>query len=617
MIPLPEISVNEIEVFFVEQKISEQHFLIIFMAFYQRVDGQLSAYAVWALITFIRNFGAESTSLPLAQLTKATGIQTKKLRVVLNELEQHGILKIDFPETGKRARVRHLQLNLAYISDDLIMSVYSLDNIIKRMSRKFPLLKFIELLFMKSAEIKISNLPKKTETDCNLDYRSYLVLLRLIYGADSFGIVVGCGIGEIERATGLNKQSIYRAIQQLKQFGFIRCQANGAIRNSFIQTESPIYALNLSHKFWGDAAIYGKFYILKYPQPHVFEVQKVASIFTMLNPKSDLLSNTKSEDSDVGLKVLNCKNYYLLHDPLCWMKPFILRSRDAVGYANYVLLQQQEIMKLYDHYVELKRLHPENPLSATFYLKPHENILKDEAVLGHLASIQHTKLSGMNNRLGLFQSLLEQWCCQIYSQNKSLFKMLKEASPVVIDDESFERLGCTDFLYPYSLQATQVKTIKEDMTLKNESDKIESMITFKLNAEQSRIHQFLMALMDLIAYNQIYFFQQCMRKHSDIDQKLSATKSSLGRVLVNATEIVTPFRILPRSFIQNTYSCCFVPDQHAEANRYFLSELAFQEPFQDGTRFDFPTQQITETSPTLAELKDYGLLHHHCLSLFE
>jgi len=250
MIPLPEMSVNEIEVFFVEQKISEQHFLIIFMAFYQRVDGQLSAYAVWALITFIRNFGAESTSLPLAQLTKATGIQTKKLRVVLNELEQHGILKIDFPETGKRARVRHLQLNLAYISDDLIMSVYSLDNIIKRMSRKFPLLKFIELLFMKSAEIKISNLPKKTETDCNLDYRSYLVLLRLIYGADSFGIVVGCGIGEIERATGLNKQSIYRAIQQLKQFGFIRCQANGAIRNSFIQTESPIYALNLSHKFW-------------------------------------------------------------------------------------------------------------------------------------------------------------------------------------------------------------------------------------------------------------------------------------------------------------------------------------------------------------------------------
>ncbi len=612
MIPLPEMSVNEVEVFFVEQKISEQHFLIIFMAFYQRVDGQLSAYAVWALITFIRNFGAESTSLPLAQLTKATGIQTKKLRVVLNELEQHGILKIDFPETGKRARVRHLQLNLAYISDDLIMSVYSLDNIIKRMSRKFPLLKFIELLFMKSAEIKISNLPKKTETDCNLDYRSYLVLLRLIYGADSFGIVVGCGIGEIERATGLNKQSIYRAIQQLKQFGFIRCQANGAIRNSFIQTESPIYALNLSHKFWGDAAIYGKFYILKYPQPHVFEVQKVASIFTMLNPKSDLLSNTKSEDSDVGLKVLNCKNYYLLHDPLCWMKPILYKKNN-----DFDVIQRAEVMKFFDHYLELKQLRPENPLSTTFNLKPHENILKDEAVLDHLASIQHTKLSGMNNRLGLFQSLLEQWCCQIYCQNKSLFKMLKEANPVVIDDESFERLGCTDFLYPYSLQATQIKTIKEDMTLKNESDKIESMITFKLNAEQSRIHQFLMALMDLIAYNQIYFFQQCMRKHSDIDQKLSATKSSLGRALVNATEIVTPFRILPRSFIQNTYSCCFVPDQHAEANRYVLSELAFQEPFQDGARFDFPTQQITDISPTLAELKNYGLLHQHCLSLFE
>lgn len=591
---------------------SEQRFLALFMAFYQRVEGQISAYAFWALITFIRNFGVGSTSLPLGELSKVIGIQVKKLRGVLNELEQQEILKIDFPETGKRSRVRHLQLNLTYIRLDSATSIEWLENSNKRMVRLIPLLKLIQTLLIKSDGISINNLPKKIEIDCYLDYRSYLVLLRLLYGADSFGIVIGCGIGEIERATGLSKQSIYRAIQQLKKNGFIRCQADGAIRNSFIQTKFPIYALNLSHRFWGDAAIFGKFYILKYPQPHVFEVQKVASIFTVLDQKSDLLLNDGKDNSKTGLEVLKYKNNYLLHDPLCWMKPILYKKNN-----DFDVIQRAEVMKFFDHYLELKQLRPENPLSATFYLKPHENILKDEAVLGHLASIQHTKLSGMNNRLGLFQSLLEQWCCQIYSQNKSLFKMLKEANPVVIDDESFERLGCTDFLYPYSLQATQIKTIKDDMTLKNESDKIESMITFKLNAEQSRIHQFLMALMDLIAYNQIYFFQQCMRKHSDIDQKLSATKSSLERVLVNATEIVTPFRILPRSFIQNTYSCCFVPDQHAETNRYFLSELAFQEPFQDGTRFDFPTQQITETSPTLAELKDYGLLHHHCLSLFE
>ena len=591
---------------------SEQRFLALFMAFYQRVEGQISAYAFWALITFIRNFGVGSTSLPLGELSKVIGIQVKKLRGVLNELEQQEILKIDFPETGKRSRVRHLQLNLTYIRLDSATSIEWLENSNKRMVRLIPLLKLIQTLLIKSDGISINNLPKKIEIDCYLDYRSYLVLLRLLYGADSFGIVIGCGIGEIERATGLSKQSIYRAIQQLKKNGFIRCQADGAIRNSFIQTESPIYALNLSHRFWGDAAIYGKFYILKYPQPHVFEVQKVASIFTVLDQKSDLLLNDGKDNSKTGLEVLKYKNNYLLHDPLCWMKPILYKKNN-----DFDVIQRAEVMKFFDHYLELKQLRPENPLSTTFNLKPHENILKDEAVLDHLASIQHTKLSGMNNRLGLFQSLLEQWCCQIYCQNKSLFKMLKEANPVVIDDESYERLGCTDFLYPYSLQATQIKTIKEDMTLKNESDKIESMITFKLNAEQSRIHQFLMALMDLIAYNQIYFFQQCMRKHSDIDQKLSATKSSLGRVLVNATEIVTPFRILPRSFIQNTYSCCFVPDQHAEANRYFLSELAFQEPFQDGTRFDFPTQQITETSPTLAELKNYGLLHQHCLSLFE
>ena len=459
---------------------SEQRFLALFMAFYQRVEGQISAYAFWALITFIRNFGVGSTSLPLGELSKVIGIQVKKLRGVLNELEQQEILKIDFPETGKRSRVRHLQLNLTYIRLDSATSIEWLENSNKRMVRQIPLLKLIQTLFIKSDGISISNSPKKIEIDCYLDYRSYLVLLRLLYGADSFGIVIGCGIGEIERATGLSKQSIYRAIQQLKKNGFIRCQADGAIRNSFIQTESPIYALNLSHRFLGDTAIYGKFYILKYPQPHVFEVQKVASIFTVLDQKSDLLLNDGKDNSKTGLEVLKYKNNYLLHDPLCWMKPILYKKNN-----DFDVIQRAEVMKFFDHYLELKQLRPENPLSATFYLKPHEYILKDEAVLGHLASIQHTKLSGMNNRLGLFQSMLEQWCCQIYSWNKSLFKLLKEANPVVIDNESFERLGCTDFLYPYSLQATQIKTIKEDMTLKNESDKIESMITFKLNYHNS------------------------------------------------------------------------------------------------------------------------------------
>lgn len=611
MISLYGVWIDEVEIFIVDEKLSEHDLLSLFLAFYQRIDGELSAKAVWALITFIRNFGVESTSLPLAELAKVTGIQIKRLRDVLNELEQQGILKIDFPETGKRARVRHLRLNLDYIGLDLIMPVSWRINSTKSMHKKFPLLKFISILFLKSDGISISNLPKKIETDCNLDYRSYIVLLRLLYSADSFGIVIGCGIGEIEQATGLKKQSIYRAIQQLKEMGFIRSQADGAIRNSFIQTESPIYALNLSHQFWEDAAIYGKFYILKYPQPHVFEVQKVASIFTLLDQKTGLFLTNENENLEVGFKLLKHIDHYLMRDPVCWMQPLLHEKNN-----HFNAVQSAEVMKLFDHYLELKKLHPENPLSAAFYLKPHENILKDGVALDSVECTQPIKLSGMLNRLGLFQSLLEQWCCQIYSQNKSLFKMLRDANPVVIDEESFERLGCTDFLYPYSLQATQINRIGEDLTQKNESDKNKS-VTFRLKVEQSRVHQFLMALMDLIAYNQIYFFQQCMRRHSDIDQKLSATKSSLGRVLVNSTEIVTPFRILPRSFIQNTYSCCFVPDQHAEANRYFLSELAFQEPFQDGTRFDFPTQQITETSPTLAELKDYGLLHHHSLSLFE
>lgn len=221
MISLHGVWIDEVEIFIVDEKLSEHDFLSLFLAFYQRIDGELSAKAVWALITFIRNFGVDSTSLPLAQLAKVTGIQIKRLRDVLNELEQQGILKIDFPETGKRARVCHLRLNLDYIGVDLIMPASWRGNSTKSMYKKFPLLNFISILFIKSDGIIIGNLPKKIETDCNLDYRSYLVLLRLLYCADSFGIVIGCGIGEIERATGLKKQPIYRAIQQLKEMRFI------------------------------------------------------------------------------------------------------------------------------------------------------------------------------------------------------------------------------------------------------------------------------------------------------------------------------------------------------------------------------------------------------------
>ena len=79
----------------------------------------------------------------------------------MNELEQQGILKIDFPETGKRSRVRHLQLNLTYIRLDSATSIEWLENSNKRMVRQIPLLKLIQTLFIKSDGISISNSPKK------------------------------------------------------------------------------------------------------------------------------------------------------------------------------------------------------------------------------------------------------------------------------------------------------------------------------------------------------------------------------------------------------------------------------------------------------------------------
>ncbi len=187
----------------VSEKISEQYLLTLFLAFYQKVDGQLSPYAFWALLKFVRNFGVESTSLPLAELSKVIGIQVKKLGGVLDELEQREILMISFPESGKRARVRHLQLRLAYF-EAIIESSDWLEKIHKRQNRQIFLLQLLKIFFIKSDGISISNLPPNLELNYGLDYRTYLVLLRLLYGTDLLGIVIGCGIGEIERATGLN-----------------------------------------------------------------------------------------------------------------------------------------------------------------------------------------------------------------------------------------------------------------------------------------------------------------------------------------------------------------------------------------------------------------------------
>lgn len=593
------------------KKIDEKKSLLLFLAFSQKVESRLSAYSIWVLFRFIKYFEEGISSLSLDQLAAIVGVQTKKLRIVLSELEHCEILKIDFPESGVRARVRHIQLRLSYVDAHLGHSILLSDWIAqknKSLERDIPLFKLVKILFIKSDSIRIGHSPEKVEMRDFLDYRCYLVLLRLLQGADSFGIVIQCGIPELEQATGLSQQSIYRAIQQLKRLGFIRSQANGAIKNSFIQLESPIYALNLSHTFWGDEAIYSQFYILQYPQPHVFEVQKVASLFTLLDCNNDLPQSCEIGESEECSNILKYKNNYLLHDPLCRMNPIGNTQSES-----YTVIQRQEVMKFIRYYLGLKTLHPENPLTTTFKLKPHENVLGSE--LSHLTGhVRNARLNGMHNRLGLFQSLLEQWCCRIYSQNQRLFVALKDANYTVIDDVNFNLLSHSDFLYPYQLDESYIETIKKNAEYENDSDKIEKVLHFKLKSEQSLVHQFLMAVMDLIAYNQIYFFQQCLEHSPDTEQNIHSGNPDLASQLSKWKEKITPFRILPRSFDQRLYSCIFVPDKSVTEDQYFMLKMkshGFNGQSIHAQEFDFPKSNITKISPTVAELKHYGVVHPH------
>ena len=129
-----------------------------------------------------------------------------------------------------------------------------------------------------------------------------------------------------------------------------------------------------------------------------------------------------------------------------------------------------------------------------------------------------------------------------------------------------------------------------------------------LKLEEAQVHQFLMALVDLIAHNQIYFFQQSLRK----SRKEINSKNNM------VIENIPVFRILPRAFDQTAFSCIFVPDKNAMQDLYFLTVLEQKFFYADAdvdtmSSIDFPTvKAISEIQPNFEMLQNYGLLPKSC-----
>lgn len=91
-----------------------------------------------------------------------------------------------------------------------------------------------------------------------------MVLLFLLLNTQHNGIVINCKNSMLRQFTGLPKTSVNVSLQRLRKHQIIRHTVSGVRKNIFIAGSGATHVLNLSHQFWGDAAIFGDFYVFPY-----------------------------------------------------------------------------------------------------------------------------------------------------------------------------------------------------------------------------------------------------------------------------------------------------------------------------------------------------------------
>lgn len=597
----------------------EEKKLILFLELFGQRFKNISVYELWVMKQLICQFGIDSVSLPLEKLAKQIGVQHKKLREVLVELERVGLIEVSFPEQRERARVRQIKLVIQTLNSDF-NDPNSLDEQLtaayKKKQRYLPLFQFIKILFINTSEIKVTNKAEIAQQNNFFDFRSCLVLFALLSKSDAFGFVFDCGVPEIMLRTGLTNRAVSRAIKQLKEVGMIRSQANGAIGNSFIQLEAPVYALNLSHAFWGEGAIYGNFYILKYPEPHVFEVQKIASLFNLFQH-----AGQEKEDIDhsKATNILKKKDSYLLNDPLCWMSS----EHERRVFQD---VQNFEVSELFQYYTELDELPIRDKVLKGFKIDGKHDVFcennKEQVHIqennkGQKGDAARFTPHGRNDRFGLLQSVLEQWCARIYSQDRLLREGLMAQNRSKIREDHLTRLDVRAYLELYELDETAIQLkFNNTLTSQDQKDQVAAKPsdlvrerTKWMQMSQARISQFLTKVMDLIAYNQISFLSKFLeyrsKEESEKNEELLDYQVSHRIPLENL-----PFRIMPRSLGQTGSTCFFIMDRTATANQYFVGSLEIS-----SLRDDFPMMgEISKLSPSLEQLKEFGLLPVSCMA---
>lgn len=180
-------------------------------------------------------------------------------------------------------------------------------------------------------------------------------------------------------------------------------------------------------------------------------------------------------------------------------------------------------------------------------------------------------------------------------------------------------MSCTekkyDF-YPSELDAAYKVSVRNDAEIPDSVSR-ERKIEIQKKIEEAVINDFLISIMNLIAYNQIHFFQSLFDKYRPVEDEQNS-ETVKPRVFLQAVKELPQFRILPRYHEQTNSTCIFVPDPDLKENRYFLATLQrniYHVNSQKNSSMSFPSAQFTQIQPSLENMKRYGLLHSECAVL--
>lgn len=550
--------------------------------FNEFLPDELSPYARLVLIKFISLFGTEKISDALLELSQKIGVQHKKLKVVLEELSGCGILELSYPESGRRARVRTIQLNLQYLNQALSKTSH-LETPQRRYTRLKKAIKQFDLLiiiFIRLSQARVTTKKFDLPHVQKLDFRVLLTLLYLTRSCDVYGVIRNIGTTQLMAKTGLQKQAIFDSIRILKNIGLLRAHVHGTINNKFIKKITPIYVINLSHLFWGNHAKYGRFFIQHTNAGHFLELKMIADIFAVICEHLKKIHFEKPLDIDSGTElILQALELDTMSHVTGILNRFVLPSAQ----------DQERILKFIKecliHYLHLQQCHQMQGDLTVF-----ARVFKQASVNQNKKYIE---LNDFSSNLTIMQCYLESWCCRLLDQRRLRQDVVHGIQLCSVD--ILNRTTMVNDLYPFAMDdgyrlalIASLESRGNHESIKEHDQDIDLQIQKLERQEQSIIQEFLLFCMNVIIHHQVFPFLNSTATHTHL----------IGR----------SFQIMPQAAAKHKmYSCIYVPDPMSTRDEFFLINIDYSidEMAQRSSITDYVLQSI---DPDDQDLKHYGLL---------